>query len=105
MKRVHLYESNGYWAALWAGACVIASDVGAAILAELEVMAVTAEYCLAVAAGCLLLTADTDVYCQNKYNACMETPLGDNGTRGGSTMCGKCLEFCLAQGYWECPED
>jgi hypothetical protein len=88
-------ESNGYWAALWAGTCVVASDVGAAILAGLEVIAAAAGYCLLIVGACLLLTGDTDqtggAYCQRKFENCY-SPIPDG--------CGICLQFCQTQGYW-----
>jgi hypothetical protein len=89
-------ESEGYWAALLAGTCVIASDIGAGLLAALETLAAAAGSCLLVVAGCLLLTGDTEqegtnAYCQKKFLNCY-SPIWDG--------CAICLQFCQGNGYW-----
>jgi hypothetical protein len=105
-------ESNGYWAALLAGVCVSASDIGAAVLAGLEVMATAAGYCLLAVAGCLLLTGDTEINslsfseCLDLYDAC-QTKGGPNTIPQGSmSECGYCFNICKEQKYWSysrCP--
>ena len=88
-------ESEGYWAALWAGVCVIASDVAPAILQVLEGFASIASATLLVVAGCLLLTADTEqdyAYCQKRFSQC--TSIIPDG-------CAICLQYCLGHnGLW-----
>ena len=67
-------ETDGYWAALWMGTCVIAGDIGAEVLAVLEGMASVAGVAILVVAGCLLLTGDTEqtgeIYCQKEFEDC-----------------------------------
>ena len=87
-------ESDGYWAALWAGICVVAGNIGSTMLEILETLASAAGATLIVVAGCLLLTADTEqgyAYCQKRFSTCTSTI--PNG-------CSICLQFCLVQGYW-----
>ncbi|MDR2774094.1 MAG: hypothetical protein LBC19_05020 [Tannerella sp.] len=97
-------ESDGYWAALWAGVCVSASDIGASVLAGLEVMASAAGYCLIAVAGCLLLTGDTEQsgerYCSKMYSRCMDKGGSNTYFYNGSSQCNNCRVTCESQGYW-----
>jgi hypothetical protein len=86
-------EAEGYWAAIWAGTCIIAGDIVPSVFSILEGMASVAGMALWAAAGCLLLTADTEI---NKVsvNECIDY-YADHCISG---PCDDCLHYCRAQG-------
>ncbi|MDR0368667.1 MAG: hypothetical protein LBH82_05955 [Bacteroidales bacterium] len=109
-------ESSGFWATLLGGMCISVSDIGAAILADLEVLAASAGYCLVAAAGvvCLLFTAgDTpvdrlsDADCESLTLACINNPWKYVNGERVRKECSVCRQYCLNHHRWNndgCPQ-
>jgi len=84
-------EVNGFWSSLWAGACVIASNVGSTTLYALEGLAFASGVTLALVGSCLLLSGDTK---RMTLQECIDF-YADHCVSG---PCGDCLHYCRAQG-------
>jgi hypothetical protein len=85
-------DAEGFWASLWAGACVATDVVGAELLATLEGMAFAAGVAITIVGACLLLTGDTDNILS--VDECIDF-YADHCISG---PCGDCLHYCRVQG-------
>lgn len=98
-------DTEGFWASLWAGACVATSAVGAELLAALEGMAFAAGVTITIVGACLLLTGDTDnmlsdAECEAMATACVNNPWKYVNGEWVRKECSNCRWYCLTNHKW-----